>query len=87
MDTYEKKYKEALERAKDYFKANQRLGELEENDMLSDIFPELEELEDERIRKALIDYLTKMWGNSQDDVCGVHVEDAIAWLEKQGLSC
>ena len=55
--------------------------------MLSDIFPELEELEDERIRKALIDYLTKMWGNSQDDVCGVHVEDAIAWLEKQGLSC
>lgn len=27
-----------------------------------------------------------MWGNSQDDVCGVHVEDAIAWLEKQYTS-
>ena len=25
-----------------------------------------------------------MWGNCQDDVCGVHVEDAIDWLEKQG---
>ena len=25
-----------------------------------------------------------MWGNCQDDVCGVHVEDAIAWLERQG---
>lgn len=51
---------------------------------LETIFPELKESEDERIRKAILDYLTKMWGNSQDDVCGVHVEDAIAWLEKQG---
>ena len=25
-----------------------------------------------------------MWGNCQDDICGVHVEDAIAWLERQG---
>ena len=23
------------------------------------------------------------WGDGQDDVCGVHIEDAIAWLEKQ----
>ena len=44
----------------------------------------LQESEDEKIRKAIIDYLTMMWGNSQDDVCGVHVEDAIEWLEKQG---
>ena len=51
---------------------------------LQGIFPELKESEDEKIRKAILNYLTKMWGNSQDDVCGVHVEDAIAWLEKQG---
>ena len=44
----------------------------------------INESEDERIRKAIIDYLTMMWGNCQDDVCGVHVEDAIQWLEKQG---
>lgn len=24
-----------------------------------------------------------MRGNCQDDICGVHVEDAIAWVEKQ----
>ena len=48
-----------------------------------DIFPELKESEDEKIRKAILDYLTIMWGNSQDDVCGIHVEDAISWLEKQ----
>ena len=51
---------------------------------LETLHPELKESEDEKIRKAILNYLTKMWGNSQDDVCGVHVEDAIAWLEKQG---
>ena len=46
--------------------------------------PELKESENERIKNAILNHLKKMWGNSQDDVCGVHVEDAIAWLEKQG---
>ena len=52
---------------------------------LKDIFPELTESEndDEKIRIAILNHLKKMWGNSQDDICGVHVEDAIAWLEKQ----
>ena len=45
---------------------------------------ELKEIENERIKTAILNNLKKMWGNSQDDVCGVHVEDAIAWLEKQG---
>lgn len=44
---------------------------------------ELKENENERIKTAIINHLKKIWGNSQDDVCGVHVEDAIAWLEKQ----
>lgn len=43
---YEQKYNEALERAKDFFKANKIIGKLEENDMLSDIFPELKESEE-----------------------------------------
>lgn len=45
--------------------------------------PELKESKDERIRKSILNYLTKMWGNSQDDVYGVNVEDVIAWLERQ----
>lgn len=40
--------------------------------------------EDERIRTAILNHLKKMWANCQDDICGVHVEDAIDWLEKQG---
>ena len=45
---------------------------------------EIKESEDENIKTAILNHLKKMWGNSQDDVCGIHVEDAIAWLEKQG---
>lgn len=45
---------------------------------------ELKESEDEMIKTAILNNLKKMCGNCQDDVCGVHIEDAIAWLEKQG---
>ena len=49
-------------------------------------FPELKESEDEEIRIAILNYLKKMWGNCKDHICGIHIEDAIAWLEKQGES-
>ena len=54
--------------------------------VLEDLFPELRESEDEdeKIRIAILNYLRKMWANCKDNVCGVHIEDAIAWLEKQG---
>lgn len=32
---------------------------------------------DERIKTAILNHLKKMY-----DVCGVHAEDAIAWLKK-----
>ena len=48
------------------------------------IFPELKESDDEKIKAAILNHLKIMWGNCQDDVCGVHVWDAITWLEKQG---
>ncbi len=47
------------------------------------IFPELNENKDEMIKTAILNHLKIMWGNCQDNVCGVHVEDAIDWLEKQ----
>ena len=83
---YEKKYKEALKRAK---KELDTCGsqDCDAAKQIFRLFPELKESEDEKVRKAILDYLTIMWGNSQDDVCGVHVEDAIAWLEKQGDKC
>ncbi len=76
-------YDEALERAKMFH-----------SHMVSDgircaveeIFPELAESEDERIRKALIEMV-------HDTTCdelwvdyNIHKEEALAWLERQGES-
>ncbi len=67
---YEKKYKEALERAKKY--------KLKEYLIITqDIFPELAESEDERIRKEILD-LVSISGN------GNQFEEIKNWLEKQG---
>ena len=51
---------------------------------LERIFPELKESDDEKIKNAILNHLKKMLGNCQDDIYGVRIEDAIAWLEKQG---
>ena len=78
---YEKKYKEALERAKDYYEK----GYLMINAALEKMFPELNESEDETIRKDIISLVNKWWKEDgaveQDFSSQVSM---IAWLEKQG---
>lgn len=66
---YEKKYKDALERAK-------------KGECLENIFPELKESKDERIRKALINVFSTHQG--YEVFFGASGEDILAWLEKQG---
>jgi len=72
-----KAYDEALERARKYKKYDYMMI----NVALDNIFPELAESEDERIRKKLIfdfQVLGKTeWGD-------LKVKDILAWLEKQG---
>ena len=72
MKEKEKAYSEAIEGAKKYY--GNRIAE--------EIFHELYESEDDMIKTAILNLL-KIWRNYKDYVCGVHVEDAIAWLEKQ----
>lgn len=85
-----KRYDEALEIAKKNYVTVQELCEGSQigiecfKNTLESIFPELQESEDDRIKTAILNHLKKMWGNCQDDICGIHVEDVIAWLEKQG---
>ena len=75
--SYEKKYKEALERASKLRVQNpfDTVGQMVEH-----IFPELQESEEERIRKELIEFLklphSRFVGNREH-------EKWIAWLEKQ----
>ena len=70
---YEKKYKEALEWMQSLYDGLH--GATKEE--AEHYFTELKESEDEKIRKAIIAYI------SHDQHCGVSNADMIAWLEKQ----
>ncbi len=84
------KYKEALERARNYYSTTDSVADAE---LIELIFPELKEIEDEKNIKNLIDELkcSLRAANCQNEACnGGHekrialLEWAIAWLEKQG---
>ena len=79
MENYEKLYKEALERARKLATdlPNGRNDRLYHVWDLESIFPELKESEDEKIRKEIIQSI-------QDNMCVIHKDKCIAWLEKQG---
>ena len=75
---YEKKYKEALGRAKKLYEQ----GTITES--LGYVFPELKESKDERIRKAIYIYLDWLDGRKDYAPKGIYtIKDMIAWLEKQ----
>ena len=72
MDTYEKKYIEALKRAKKLYEQ----GTITES--LSYVFPELKESEDEKTRKEIIQFVRM---EVEDEIVG---NKWLAWLEQQG---
>lgn len=77
---YEKKYKEALERAtKAKNNASISNGTLR---VLGIIFPELQESEEEKIIKA-IKQMYSFLPNKPEYIGSVSVKDIFAWLEKQ----
>ena len=84
---YEKRYKDALRRAKKLY------GQGTITECLGWIFPEIKESKDEKNIKDLIDELkcSLRAANCQNDACGgghekriALLEWGIAWLEKQG---
>lgn len=77
---YEQKYKEALEKAKKLH------GKSCINNVLEDLFPELQENEDERIRKWCISHFNACINviKDNDEYKEYLSNKVIAWLEKQG---
>lgn len=76
MDTYEKKYNESLERARK-LSVDGYLDAI----AVEEIFPELAESEDERIRRTLVEYFGPQV--QLDFVRGVPIQKIRDWLEKQ----
>lgn len=77
MNTYEKKIREYLN--------NGEVDELYKN-MLLNLFPELKESEDEKIRKEIIKLVTFYYGSSLALKHTVSKDDMISWLEKQKIT-
>lgn len=78
---YEKAYKEALEKAKYWHKEGYGRGCQE---VVEDIFHELVESEDEKVRKELLDYCKNKAEKYPNDPKYKNISAWIAWLEKQG---
>lgn len=80
---YEKAYNEALERAKKrYYAPNADKIPTYANRVIEEIFPELGESEDEKIRKWLLDTITQIPNHSIEwDV--IEKAKVLAWLKKQ----
>ena len=80
MEDYKKKYKEAFERARGLLEGMDEGDYFASNEDIENIFPELKESKDERIKKAIIRIL-------KGETRYVSKEDTdkyVAWLEKQG---
>lgn len=80
METYEQKYKEALERARLLKLANP--DDVAIQTFVKDSFPELRESEDERIRKAIVRLIEDLL-QSDKFFDGISLTDMLAYLEKQ----
>lgn len=72
---YEEKYKEALEKAREIYKEDFKAM------WLKNLFPELKENEDEKIRKQILSFLKEF---ECDHYRNLDFSSWIAWLEKQG---
>lgn len=78
---YEKKYKEALEKARIWQSHLYDTNDKDYADELNYIFPELAESEDERIRKQILSFLKEF---EHDHYRSLDFSTWTAWLEKQG---
>lgn len=66
MEDYEKKYKESLGRANAKIETYNHLGNASVVKSICEIFPELKESEDERVRKSIIDLVEKQMPKSEN---------------------
>ena len=83
MENYEKKYRHAIEVVKKYSGAHIMLTE----DLIGEMFPELMENNDEKIRTELIRLVSDWSDDGRASTCGyltsIPKKDILEWLERQ----
>ena len=83
MENYEERYKKALGRAVAKIDTFNHLGNVSVAKSIEEIFPELAESEDEKIRKELLSLFEDGRDGLSHRYTGSDCERYIAWLEKQ----
>lgn len=78
-----KRYDEIAKEVKDFFDGKQKMCS-DVTKALEDLFPELVESKDEKIREGLLNSFREMSDGSEAYYSGLRVKDIISWLEKQG---
>ena len=82
---YEQKYKEALEKLRDFYRDYDTVSHLiDVKEELANLFPELKESENEKIRKSIINLVIKSAQNGEMALHKWESQQMLAWLEKQG---
>lgn len=77
------RYDEGIEKLRDFYRDYDTVSRLiDVKEELANLFPELKESEDERIKKEMLTFFKGFYDNQM--VKAVDVEPWIAWLEKQG---
>lgn len=80
MENYEQKYKDALVRAMRKWRSG-----LMTREELEELFPELADSEDEKIKNTLIDlFKNRLMYYGTEKLQDLKVDDIVSWLEKQG---
>lgn len=75
------RYNKAYKVAENIHKCSSNPAEIKR---MEQIFPELIESEDEMVREAIISGMTALKEQGKETFAAIHINDCIAWLEKQG---
>ena len=79
-----KAYDEAIKKLRDFYRDYDTVSHLiDVKEELANLFPELCESEDEKIRKELMEFLSGKRIIS-NDLEGINIDKTLIWLEKQG---
>ena len=84
MDSYEKKYKNALEKAKSMIDDLRKGEDILAVSDLESMFPELKETEDERISREIIEFIMNFRNGNYEKPYDYTIGTWVGWLEMQG---
>jgi hypothetical protein len=80
---YKKLYEDAFKKTEEIYNDKDNIQYVNAEGLIEEIFPQLKESEDEKIKQYLLSLIDKIWDYAIDSV-GLDKNNIIAWLKKHG---